>query len=163
MLVVHDHLQCSDPFGVQFLVHEQFLDLFADVPQSDLSVAAPADDPRAVRTGGDRSDFPVLVRLVDDVREFARLRQECADLAVAPPADDALAVRHEVDREALVRSRVLPRQLNPQQFPLTVRVPQPDLAPGARGEHFRVTSREDDVPNQRGVTAREGLLSRQAV
>jgi hypothetical protein len=93
LLIIRKELESTHLLGMQFLIHQQFLDLLADVPKPDLPVTASAKDFCAIVGRGQSSQFSaILVRFIDRVCKFTRLGKKGSYLAISPTTKDQLAI-----------------------------------------------------------------------
>ena len=71
LLIIRKELEGTHLLGMQFLVHQQLLDLFADVPKPDLAVTASPKDLCAIVARRQCSQFSsILVCFIDRVSKF---------------------------------------------------------------------------------------------
>lgn len=79
-----------------FLIHNEFLDLFSDIEDTNFTILITRDDFRAIHACSQSCDREFM-SIVYNIEHFARLRQESPDFAICPPAHDAFTITHEIN------------------------------------------------------------------
>ena len=134
-------LQRDGVDGVAVVLHGRHhgLRVVPEVPHAHHALLPAAEHEAAVLVARD-GGHGLVVGVVDDKHEVARLGREGADLAVRPAAEDGLPVGLEADALAVEVGHH-----DAEQLPAGLDVPDADLAAAGGGKDRREHVREGDV------------------
>ncbi len=127
----------STPMFFEWDFHD--LSLFCDSPNTNLSFSTSWNYPLAIWSWGNCS-ASMVVSVIDDIQEFARLRKENSNLTIWPTWNDTFTIMSKRNWEALK-----PWNLNSKQFLPVFRIPYPNLVGSCSCKHLRVVMRKGYV------------------